>query len=114
MLHPIRAKEVHTRHQFDLVDLLKWSVQDKGRTYRYILSIMDVFSRFVWSRPISCRTGATVANHLSSLYLEIGCPKVLQHDRGQEFADAVDIQHPMETASLKPWLTNSEESAYTD
>ena len=91
VLHPIRAKEVHTRHQCDLVDLRKWSVQDKGRTYRYILSIMDVFSRFVWSRPITCKTSATVANHLSSLYLEIGCPKVLQHDRGQEFAGAVDI-----------------------
>ena len=114
VLHSLRAKEVHTRHQCDLVDLWKWSVQDKGRTYRYIPSIMDVFSRFVWSRPISCKTVATVANHLSSLCLEIGCPKVLQHDRGKEFAGAVDIQHPMETVSLKPWLTNSEESAYTD
>ena len=28
---------------------------------------------------------------MSSLYLEIGCPKVLQHDRWQEFAGAVDI-----------------------
>ncbi len=52
---------------------------------------MDVCSRFVWLRPISCKTSATVANHMSSLYLEIGCPKVLQHDRGQEFAGAVDI-----------------------
>ena len=33
VLHPIRAKEMHTRHQCDLVDLQKWSVQDKGRTY---------------------------------------------------------------------------------
>ena len=52
---------------------------------------MDAFSRFVWLRPISFKTSATVANHLSSLYLEIGCPKVLQHDREQEFAGAVDI-----------------------
>ena len=66
-------------------------MEDKGRTYRYIISIMDVFSRFVWLRPISCKTSATVANHLSSLYLKIGCPKVIQHDWGQEFAGAVDI-----------------------
>ena len=39
VLHPIRAKAVHTRHQCDLVDLRKWSVQDKGRTLIYIYYI---------------------------------------------------------------------------
>ena len=53
ILHPIRAKEVNVRHQCDLVDLQKWAVCYRGVRYRYVLSILDVFSRYVWLRPLT-------------------------------------------------------------
>ena len=46
-LRPIRAKRVHDRHQVDLIDMSKWPVQHHGKTFRYILSVIDVFSRFL-------------------------------------------------------------------
>ena len=33
---------------------------------------------------------ADIAEHMIRLYEEVGCPRILQHDRGQEFAGAVD------------------------
>ena len=53
ILHSIRAKEVNVKHQCDLVDLQKWAVCYRGVRYRYVLSILDVFSPYVWLRPLS-------------------------------------------------------------
>ena len=43
----IRAKEVHDRHQVDLVDMQKLKVLFNGKSYQYIMSLCDVFSKFV-------------------------------------------------------------------
>ena len=46
-LKPIRAKDVHIRHQIDLMDMgCKGSVKMNGQLYRYVLTILDIFSRF--------------------------------------------------------------------
>jgi len=45
---PVRVKRVHEQHQIDLVNMKGTSVNYKGKTYKYILSLLDVFSRFHW------------------------------------------------------------------
>ena len=42
---PVTAKSVQAQHQVDLMDLSKDAVEHDGRVYRYVLSVMDVFSR---------------------------------------------------------------------
>ena len=49
-----------------------------------------MFSRYVWLRPLSGKKSADIAEHMIRLYEEVGCPRILQHDRGQEFAGAAD------------------------
>lgn len=44
----VTAKSVQAQHQVDLMDLSKDAVEHDGRAYRYVLSIMDVFSRYSW------------------------------------------------------------------
>ena len=53
-LKPIRARDFQVRHQIDLMDMgEKGPVTANGISYRDVLSVMDVFSRFVWLRALS-------------------------------------------------------------
>ena len=89
--HPVRAREVQTQHQIDLIDMTQWEVEYKDVKYKYVLSLLDVFSRHVWLKPLQRKSSAIIAKELLSIYLEHGSPKVLQHDRGTEFGGAVNI-----------------------
>ena len=51
LLIPITASEVMARHQVDLVSLRDQPTEFQGTVYRYILTLQDVFSRFLWMRP---------------------------------------------------------------
>ena len=42
---PVQAKHVQSQHHVDLVDMQMCPVEWKGKLYKYILSLMDVFSR---------------------------------------------------------------------
>lgn len=83
ILKPIRARDVQVRHQVDIMDLGKRGrVEFKG-------IVMDVFSRFIWLRPLSSKTSKAVAADLKALYMENSPPIVLQSDQGPEFKGAV-------------------------
>ena len=89
-LKPIRARDVQVRHQLDLMDMgKKGTVTANGVSYRYVLSVLDVFSRFVWLRALSDKCSKAIANELKSIYLEHGPPLVIQSDQGREFKGAV-------------------------
>ena len=57
---PIRAKRVHNRHQVDLTDMIKWPVQHHGKTFRYIISVICVFSCYLWLRPLPSKDSSVV------------------------------------------------------
>ena len=89
-LKPIRARDVQMRHQIDLMDMgRKGAIKFNGVSYRYVLSVMDVFSRFVWLHPVSVKSSKNIADELRILYLEHGPPRVIQCDQGGEFKGAV-------------------------
>ena len=89
-LKPIRARDVHVRHQIDLMDMgSKGSVKLNGQLYRYVLTVIDIFSRFVWLRPLKSKSSKEVAKELESIYVEHGAPRIIQSDQGGEFKKAV-------------------------
>ena len=49
---PVIVKCIHEQHQVDLVDMKGMQVEYKGKTYRYILSLVDLFSRFHGLAPL--------------------------------------------------------------
>ena len=57
----------------------------------FSLAVMDVFSRYLWMRPLSTKRSTEIAQHLTAIYMEHGPPRVVQHDRGREFRGAVEI-----------------------
>ena len=56
-----------------------------GKSYRYILSLMDIFSRFHWLVPLQRKFASHVAFHLNRIFMEHGPPDRLQADSGGEF-----------------------------
>ena len=47
--------------------------------------MIDVHSKFLWSRPLKNKSAESVAYELQSIYLIEGAPKILQSDNGPEF-----------------------------
>ena len=45
-LKPVRAKAVQIRHQVDLVSMESIPVKWKGKVFKYVLSVLDVFSQY--------------------------------------------------------------------
>ena len=68
----------------------KTPMTKNGKTYHYILTVQDVFSRYLWLRPLTKKTSHQAARKLSKLYSEVGPPRVIQSDNGGEFKKAVE------------------------
>ena len=83
-LRPIRASKVQERHQVDLVSMVSMPVTIDGDTYKYIMSVIDIFSRFRFLRPLQTKETSEVAEHLLDIYIERGPPEILQSE-SQEF-----------------------------
>lgn len=81
-LRPITAKQPMNRIQADLVDL-GLDLQRDGT--RYVLVLLDVFSRYLWLKPLKQKKPVEVVKHLESVFTEFGFPMVFQTDNGSEF-----------------------------
>ena len=79
------------RHQVDLFNMQSMPVTVGGITYKYIMSVIDIFSRFVFLRPLQSKESAEVAENLRNIYSEDGPPEILQSDQGTEFKGVVKM-----------------------
>ena len=72
--------------QADLANMGNYAKEHSG--YRYLLMVIDVFSRYGFARPVKHKTGEEVARALESIFHKNQChPKFsnLQSDKGKEF-----------------------------
>ena len=66
----------------DLIDMQKLSKWDKG--YKYLLMVLDIFSKYGWIVPLKTKTGLEVSKALESIFRE-NKPKMLWVDKGKEY-----------------------------
>lgn len=72
----------------DLVDMQWSSRQNKG--FKYLLNVIDVFSKYAWSVPIKDKTGKTISDAFQKIVKSSGRkPKMLWVDQGTEFYNRV-------------------------
>lgn len=69
-LKPITAKQVQERHQIDLLDMKGWKISHGRKRYKYVLTVQDVFSRYVWLRALRGKTSHEIFQHLADIYME--------------------------------------------
>ena len=72
----------------DLVDMQYYSRTNKG--FKYILMIIDVFSKYGWAIPLKNKTSAEVVRAFTELWNSgQKPPKYLWTDKGKEFNNRV-------------------------
>lgn len=88
-LVPVKSSGVLNQVQIDLVDMSKYPVPIEGTLnnmhYRYILVVLDTFSRFLFLRALRSKSSSEVASVLLQIFSDIGPPLRIQSDQGTEF-----------------------------
>ena len=92
----------------DLIDFSRVSKNNKG--VGYILVIIDIFSRFLWLRPLKTKTGLNAAKAFEKVFLEGRRPKYLRTDKGQEFKARV-VQEVFKRYNIRHFVTQNEVKA---
>jgi transposase InsO family protein len=83
--NPYTVSNLDDVWEIDLVDLRTLSKFNSG--YKYLLNVIDIFSRFVWSVPLQDKTGKSVVAALANLFKDRK-PITIQSDKGTEFVNA--------------------------
>lgn len=104
--YPTRKYIVHDideQWQADLAEV--GQIADKNQGYRYILTVIDIFSRYAWCRPLKNKKGETVAEAFNDIFKEGRIPKRVQTDQGKEFENrwvqALFKTHQVEWFAIK-------------
>lgn len=104
--YPTRKYIVHDideQWQADLADVTLIARENNG--YRFILTAIDIFSRFAWARPLKSKSGKEVAEAFKDIFQEGRIPKRIQTDQGKEFENrfvqTLFAAHNIELFSIK-------------
>ena len=92
----------------DLVDMHAFSKSNKG--YKYILMIIDVFSKYGWAIPLKTKTGIDVMKAFSKLWSSTKPPERLWVDKGKEFYNK-QMKDLMNEHHVQIYSTENEEKS---
>ncbi|XP_044005607.1 uncharacterized protein LOC122850540 [Aphidius gifuensis] len=73
--------------QADLVDMIEHSSVNSG--YKYILTIIDIFSKFSWAVELKSKTGREVSAAMESIFKKGRVCKNLHVDQGTELYNSI-------------------------
>ena len=77
------AKGIDNDWASDLIDMQTFSQWNNG--IKYLLMVIDVFSKYGWIEPLKNKKGTTVANAFDNIFKSGRKPRLLWTDKGTEF-----------------------------
>ena len=92
----------------DLVEMQKFSKWNKG--YRYLLMVLDVFSKYGWIVPLKDKKGETVAAAFKKIFSAGRKPKRLWVDKGKEYYNK-SVKELLESEGIEMYSTENEEKS---
>ena len=103
--------EVVTVSNNDVANLEFKNIGRSSNQYVYILTIIDLFSKFVWAFPLVRKSAGQVVACLENLWLTEGAPLILQSDNGTEFINdevaALSARFNVERRVSRPYNSQS-------
>ncbi|KAK3099708.1 hypothetical protein FSP39_008357 [Pinctada imbricata] len=69
------------------IDLVQMPLSKNGN--RYILTVVDFFTKWAEAFPLRDKTSQSVATELYKLFLHMGFPSIYSSDRGREFVNSI-------------------------
>ena len=91
--------------QADLIDTQRLKKDNDG--YNYILTIIDVLSKFAWAVPLKNKTGPTLVSAFDSVFADRQ-PQALQTDKGTEFINRT-FQKYLKDRGVRFFTTENED-----
>lgn len=80
-------KGINETFQADLVEM-PYKEENKG--YRYILVVIDTFSKYVWAEPLENKTGDEVSKAMQKIFSkDKRIPKKCKQMRGKNFTTRI-------------------------
>ena len=107
---PVVVFDIDQQWVADLIEVQTLSKQNKG--YRYVLVVIDAFSKYAWARPIKKKTGKDVTDAFAKILKEAKGrkPQTLQTDAGKEFYNQT-FQSLMKTQEIHHFSTHGDAKA---
>lgn len=92
--------------QADLVEMGAYADQNKG--YRYLLTVIDTFSKFGWAVALKDKTASSVSDAMQMIFAKHKrIPKNLQTDDGKEFFNITHFSKLMKKHNINHYSTFS-------
>lgn len=96
---------IDDQFQADLIDMHKF--QTANHANQFILTVIDVFSKFAWALPLKNKSGKGVAKALSQIFQHRKC-RTLQTDKGKEFYNR-DVSHVLQSYKVHHFSTENDD-----
>lgn len=105
----IFVKHIDDQWCVDLCDMS--NIADENEDHRYILTCIDVFSKYAWAAPVKQKTGGQVSQAMKVILDSTPrIPKRMESDKGKEFYNHI-FQKLLETHNIHHFSTNSRHKA---
>ena len=102
---PVLVRGVQHQYQADLMDFKPLANHNNRR--RYVLTVIDCFSRKATAVPLRSKKQTPVRNGLEKAFEELGYPKKLQTDQGKEFFN-YQVHKFLRENNIAHFFTNQE------
>ena len=105
----VYVSKIDQQWQADLVDIQQFAKENNG--VRYLLTVIDVLSKYAWAVPIKTKTGSDTLDAFKSILRTSGRqPDRLQTDEGREFTNK-NMQDWLSGAGIHWFHTYSDKKA---
>ena len=92
----------------DLASLSAYADENDG--YKYLLVVIDIFSRYAWVEPIKDKTSLQIVNAFDKILSEGHIPKCLRSDAAKDFTSE-HFQEYLKSKDIVHIVTHSEKQA---
>lgn len=101
----VTIKGLYDLYQADLVEMIPYAKENKG--YKYMLTLIDTFSKRGWAVPLKTKGGEEVSVALDDIVRKLKKPmKYMQTDLGKEFYNSA-VSHVFKKYGIKHYSTFS-------
>lgn len=101
----VLVRGVQHQYQADLMDFA--AIANHNYNYKYVLTVIDCFSRKAFAKPITSKKGFVLRRALAEAFEKLGVPKKLQTDQGSEFFNQ-DVRQMLRSKGVAHFFTNQE------
>lgn len=80
---PVIVRDVDEQWQMDILDNQYYKKDNDG--YNYLLTVIDIFSKYAWGIPLKTKGQKEVTEAIQSIFNQGRVPRKIQTDQGKEF-----------------------------